>query len=54
MFTDVPESDGPCPDIGKHPRGPGQVEMSAWSLATGVEKTSGPGNAWYRNNQGQT
>lgn len=54
IFTDVPASDGVCPDVGKHPRGPGKAAMSAWGMSLGIERTSGPGNAWYRNDQGQT
>ncbi|GIZ43474.1 hypothetical protein CKM354_000670100 [Cercospora kikuchii] len=54
VSTDIDESNGVCPDRAKHPPGPGQHFVSAWTLQLGITRTSGDGNAWYRSGQGQT
>ncbi|SMR53222.1 unnamed protein product [Zymoseptoria tritici ST99CH_1E4] len=55
IFTDISPNDGLYPDINRHPPAPGQtITPSIWEVRLGRIATSGPGNAWYRDSQGQT
>lgn len=55
VVTDIAAEDGVCPDETKHPPMPGERRMNVWRERLGVTRTSGPGNAWYREQrQGQT
>lgn len=55
VATDIDAQDGVCPDETKHPPMPGELKVNIWKERLGITRTSGPGNAWYREQrQGQT